>query len=157
MARLSGSVLCFLDMPLLFEKGYDRYCDTVWCVWIPEDLQLELHNTGIINIFGGSELIELLLELNGAYLAAHILVLVIFLGIFNVYVNNVEPAAGGRAVRRSRFRIGGISGMNRINAYEAGSVVSQILDELCQIGKIADTPVSGAAESIELHAGAPYL
>ena len=40
-ARLSGSVLCFLDMPLLFEKGYDRYCDTVWCVWIPEDLQLE--------------------------------------------------------------------------------------------------------------------
>lgn len=40
-ARTSGAALCFLDMPLLFEKGYDRYCDTVWCVWIPEDLQLE--------------------------------------------------------------------------------------------------------------------
>ena len=39
-ARSSGAGLCFLDMPLLYEKGYDRYCDTVWCVWIPEELQL---------------------------------------------------------------------------------------------------------------------
>ena len=39
-ARVSGAELCFLDMPLLFEKGYDRMCDTVWCVWLPEDLQL---------------------------------------------------------------------------------------------------------------------
>ena len=31
-ARTSGEKLCFLDMPLLYEKGYDRYCDTVWCV-----------------------------------------------------------------------------------------------------------------------------
>ena len=37
----SGAVLCFLDFPLLYEKGYDQYCDTVWCVWIPEDLQLQ--------------------------------------------------------------------------------------------------------------------
>ena len=34
-ARESGAVLCFLDYPLLFEKGYDRLCDTVWCVWLP--------------------------------------------------------------------------------------------------------------------------
>ena len=39
--RASGSPLCFLDMPLLYEKGYDRYCDTVWCVWLPENLQLD--------------------------------------------------------------------------------------------------------------------
>ena len=39
--RSSGAALCFLDMPLLFEKGYDQYCDTVWCVWLPEDLQLQ--------------------------------------------------------------------------------------------------------------------
>ena len=39
--RSSGAPLCFLDMPLLFEKGYDRFCDTVWCVWLPEDLQLQ--------------------------------------------------------------------------------------------------------------------
>ena len=39
-ARESGSDLCFLDMPLLFEKGYDRYCDAVWCVWLPEEIQL---------------------------------------------------------------------------------------------------------------------
>lgn len=39
-AQASGAQLCFLDMPLLFEKGYDRLCDTVWCVWLPEDLQL---------------------------------------------------------------------------------------------------------------------
>lgn len=38
--RSSGAALCFLDFPLLYEKGYDRYCDTVWCVWIPEDVQL---------------------------------------------------------------------------------------------------------------------
>ena len=38
--RASGADLCFLDMPLLFEKGYDSYCDAVWCVWLPEDLQL---------------------------------------------------------------------------------------------------------------------
>ena len=40
-ARASGAALCFLDFPLLYEKGYDRLCDTVWCVWIPEDLQLQ--------------------------------------------------------------------------------------------------------------------
>ena len=39
--RMSGAALCFLDFPLLYEKGYDQYCDTVWCVWIPEDLQLQ--------------------------------------------------------------------------------------------------------------------
>lgn len=39
--RSSGAVLCFLDFPLLYEKGYDQYCDSVWCVWLPEDLQLQ--------------------------------------------------------------------------------------------------------------------
>lgn len=39
--RSQGTKLCFLDMPLLFEKGYDRYCDAVWCVWLPEEVQLE--------------------------------------------------------------------------------------------------------------------
>ena len=38
--RLSGAPLCFLDLPLLYEKGYDQYCDTVWCVWLPEEIQL---------------------------------------------------------------------------------------------------------------------
>lgn len=38
--RFSGAPLCFLDMPLLFEKGYNRLCDTVWTVWLPLDLQL---------------------------------------------------------------------------------------------------------------------
>ena len=36
-----GVRLCFMDMPLLFEKGYDRYCDAVWCVWLPESIQLK--------------------------------------------------------------------------------------------------------------------
>ena len=40
-ARASGTKLCFLDMPLLFEKKYDSLCDSVWCVWLPEDVQLE--------------------------------------------------------------------------------------------------------------------
>ena len=41
LAASSGEKLCFLDMPLLFEKGYDTICDTVWCVWLPENLQLQ--------------------------------------------------------------------------------------------------------------------
>ena len=36
----SGAALCFLDMPLLFEKGYDRLCDSVWSVWLPEEIQI---------------------------------------------------------------------------------------------------------------------
>lgn len=40
-ARSSGEKLCFLDMPLLYEKGYDQYCDSVWCVWLPESLQMQ--------------------------------------------------------------------------------------------------------------------
>ena len=40
-ARAAGATLCFLDFPLLFEKGYDRLCDTIWCVWLPEEKQLE--------------------------------------------------------------------------------------------------------------------
>ncbi len=39
-AHASGASLCFLDMPLLFEKGYDKFCDSVWTVWLPEDVQL---------------------------------------------------------------------------------------------------------------------
>ena len=38
--REKGVRLCFLDYPLLFEKGYDALCDTVWCVWLPENLQI---------------------------------------------------------------------------------------------------------------------
>ena len=38
--RESGARICFLDFPLLFEKGYDALCDTVWCVWLPENLQV---------------------------------------------------------------------------------------------------------------------
>ncbi len=39
-ARSSNAVLCFLEMPLLFEKGYQKYCDTVWCVWLSPSDQL---------------------------------------------------------------------------------------------------------------------
>ena len=40
-ARAAGVSLCFLDYPLLFEKGYDRLCDSVWCVFLPRALQLQ--------------------------------------------------------------------------------------------------------------------
>ena len=40
-ARADGYLLCFLDFPLLFEKGYDALCDTVWCVYLPRELQLQ--------------------------------------------------------------------------------------------------------------------
>lgn len=40
-ARLAGAKLCVLDMPLLYEKGLDSLCDSVWCVSIPRETQLE--------------------------------------------------------------------------------------------------------------------
>ena len=40
-AREDGILLCFLDYPLLFEKGYNLLCDTVWCVTLPRSLQLQ--------------------------------------------------------------------------------------------------------------------
>ena len=36
-----GAGMCFLDMPLLFEKGYDRLCSSVWCVWLPLRIQMD--------------------------------------------------------------------------------------------------------------------
>lgn len=39
-AEKQGFSLCFLDFPLLFEKGYDSLCDTVWCVYLPREVQL---------------------------------------------------------------------------------------------------------------------
>ena len=39
--RDRGAALCFMDLPLLFEKGYDALCDSVWCVTLPLSLQLE--------------------------------------------------------------------------------------------------------------------
>ena len=39
-AREEGCALCVLDLPLLYEKGYDSLCDTVWVVWTPESTQL---------------------------------------------------------------------------------------------------------------------
>ncbi len=40
-ARASGAKLCFLDLALLFEAKYDQLCDSTWCVWLSEDVQLE--------------------------------------------------------------------------------------------------------------------
>ena len=40
-ASEAGFSLCFLDFPLLFEKNYDKLCDTVWCVFLSESVQLE--------------------------------------------------------------------------------------------------------------------
>ncbi|MBR3494449.1 MAG: dephospho-CoA kinase [Clostridia bacterium] len=39
-ARARGEALAVLDMPLLYEKGLDRLCDTVWCVSVPEEVQI---------------------------------------------------------------------------------------------------------------------
>ena len=39
-AEDSGAELCFLDCPLLFEKGYDALCRSVWCVYLPPSMQL---------------------------------------------------------------------------------------------------------------------
>ncbi|MBQ6232064.1 MAG: dephospho-CoA kinase [Clostridia bacterium] len=40
-AEKSGAPVVVLDVPLLFETGFDRLCDEVWCAWIPKKLQLE--------------------------------------------------------------------------------------------------------------------
>lgn len=40
-AELAGAPVCVLDMPLLYEAGLDALCDRVWCVWAPEEIQLE--------------------------------------------------------------------------------------------------------------------
>ncbi len=39
-AESAGAAACVLDMPLLYEKNLDALCDTVWCVWLPEETQL---------------------------------------------------------------------------------------------------------------------
>lgn len=40
-ARAGGASVCVLDMPLLYEMGYEALCDTVWCAYIPRETQLE--------------------------------------------------------------------------------------------------------------------
>lgn len=40
-ARRQGRAVCVLDMPLLYEKGIDTLCDTVWCASLPVETQLE--------------------------------------------------------------------------------------------------------------------
>lgn len=40
-ARADGAALCVLDMPLLYEQHLDRLCHRVWCVYIPEETQLQ--------------------------------------------------------------------------------------------------------------------
>ena len=37
----AGEPVCVLEAPLLFEAGLDRLCDTVWCAWIPGELQIQ--------------------------------------------------------------------------------------------------------------------
>ncbi|MFT8424151.1 MAG: dephospho-CoA kinase [Liquorilactobacillus sp.] len=40
-ARVADCRLLVLDIPLLFEGNYQKYCDSVMCVWVPEKLQVE--------------------------------------------------------------------------------------------------------------------
>ncbi len=39
-ARESGASICVLDMPLLYEFGYERLCHRVWCVSLPQEEQI---------------------------------------------------------------------------------------------------------------------
>lgn len=41
LARQSGAEVCVLDVPLLFETGMDSLCHRVWCVWLPQETQLQ--------------------------------------------------------------------------------------------------------------------
>ncbi|MDN7144324.1 dephospho-CoA kinase [Liquorilactobacillus mali] len=40
-AKKTNCRLLVLDIPLLFEGNYQKYCDSVMCVWIPQKLQIE--------------------------------------------------------------------------------------------------------------------
>lgn len=37
----SENDVVFMDIPLLFEQGYEDWCDEVWLVWVDEETQLE--------------------------------------------------------------------------------------------------------------------
>lgn len=39
-ARTLSAPLCVLDMPLLYEKGLDKLCHRVWCVYLSPEQQL---------------------------------------------------------------------------------------------------------------------
>ncbi len=39
-ARENGASICVLDMPLLYEFGYERLCHRVWCVSLPQEEQI---------------------------------------------------------------------------------------------------------------------
>ena len=36
----SGAALCVMDMPLLYERGLDAWCRRVWCVTVPQEVQI---------------------------------------------------------------------------------------------------------------------
>ena len=40
-AEADGADVCVLDMPLLFEEHLEVLCDSTWCVFLPEDLQIQ--------------------------------------------------------------------------------------------------------------------
>lgn len=40
-AQQAGAEVCVLDVPLLFETGMDALCHRVWCVWLPQETQLQ--------------------------------------------------------------------------------------------------------------------
>ena len=37
--RASGKEIMVLDVPLLFEAGWDSFCDEVWVVFVPQETQ----------------------------------------------------------------------------------------------------------------------
>ena len=39
-AGQEGAAVVILDVPLLFETGMERYCDEVWCAYVPKAIQL---------------------------------------------------------------------------------------------------------------------
>lgn len=40
LARDADVPVCVLEMPLLYEERLDRLCDLVWCVTLPEEMQI---------------------------------------------------------------------------------------------------------------------
>jgi len=73
----------------------------------------------------------------------------------HIDVKHIEPAPGRRAVRTGALRAGGKQRMNRIKADKRAAACGHLRQHLAQIAKVANAPVPGRAQGIELHAGAP--
>ena len=79
----------------------------------------------------------------------------VFRDRFDIDIERVEKQPGAGRIGARRFGMREEQGMQRIEADDGGTDIGRHIDQFAEVGEVADTPIAGAIECVELSGDPP--